>query len=38
MPYNKPPLTAVEYDLLYNWVLNGAPDKNGFVKFSDNPL
>ncbi len=37
MPYNKPPLTAAEYDLLSNWVLNGAPDKNGFVKFSDNP-
>lgn len=37
MPYNAPQLTAAEYDMLSNWVLNGAPDKNGFVKFSDNP-
>lgn len=37
MPYNSAPLSAQEYAILKNWILIGAPDKNGFVKFSDNP-
>ena len=37
MPYNGAPLSQTEYSTLKNWILNGAPDKNGFVKFSDNP-
>lgn len=37
MPYNGSPLTDAEYQTLFNWISNGAPDKNGFVKFSDNP-
>jgi len=37
MPINEPPLTQSEYATLKNWIANGAPDKNGFVKFSDNP-
>lgn len=35
MPYNAPPLSAHEYDLLASWVKDGAPDKTGYVKFSD---
>jgi DNA-binding beta-propeller fold protein YncE len=37
MPYNKPNLTRAEVQLLRNWINAGAPDINGFVKFSDNP-
>lgn len=38
MPYNKPPLSRDEVILLRDWILQGAPDKDGFVKFSDNAL
>ncbi len=37
MPYNAPPLSAQEYELFKDWIIQGAPDVNGFVKFSDNP-
>lgn len=37
MPYNKPPLSRDEVSMLKNWIDAGAPDRNGFVKFSDNP-
>jgi YVTN family beta-propeller protein len=37
MPYNKPPLSKAEYYILRDWIAKGAPDKKGFVKFSDNP-
>ncbi|MBL7922714.1 MAG: YncE family protein [Bacteroidia bacterium] len=37
MPVNQNPLTSAEYTLLKNWIDAGAPDKNGFVKFSDDP-
>jgi DNA-binding beta-propeller fold protein YncE len=37
MPYLRPHLSDEEYNLLFNWIRDGAPDKNGFVKFSDNP-
>lgn len=36
MPYLGAPLSETEYQILYNWIQSGAPDKNGFVKFSDN--
>jgi DNA-binding beta-propeller fold protein YncE len=35
MPYNAAPLPAHEYTLLKNWIQNGAPAKNGFIKWSD---
>lgn len=35
MPYNKDPLTRDEIKVLENWIDAGAPDRNGFVKFSD---
>ncbi len=38
MPYNGTPLSQGEVSTLINWIHNGAPDKKGFVKFSDNPL
>lgn len=38
MPYNKSPLNREEVILLQNWIKVGAPDKSGFIKFSDNPL
>jgi len=37
MPYNRSPLSSAEYTILKNWIQSGAPDKSGFVKFSDNP-
>ncbi|HIA35660.1 MAG TPA: hypothetical protein EYN89_02730, partial [Flavobacteriales bacterium] len=36
MPYNAPPLTKQEVIDIQDWISNGAPDKDGFVKFSDN--
>jgi DNA-binding beta-propeller fold protein YncE len=37
MPYNKPPLSREEVVLLKNWIDAGAPNRDGFVKFSDDP-
>ena len=37
MPYLQTPLSQQEYELLVNWIANGAPNKDNFVKFSDNP-
>jgi YVTN family beta-propeller protein len=37
MPINGAPLTHNEMILLRNWIDQGAPDRNGFVKFSNNP-
>ncbi len=37
MPYNKTHLTHDDVKLIENWVDAGAPNENGFVKFSDNP-
>ncbi len=37
MPYNQPPLSRDEVITLRDWIDNGAPNKDGFVKFSDNP-
>ncbi len=37
MPVGGQPLSKEEMQLLYNWVLQGAPDADGHVKFSDNP-
>ena len=37
MPYNRTPLSTSDYLTIRNWIANGAPDKNGFVKFSDDP-
>lgn len=36
MPVNQQPLSPNEYATLKNWILAGAPNKDGFVKFSDN--
>ncbi len=38
MPANEDPLSATEYNTLRTWINAGAPNKNGFVKFSDDPL
>lgn len=35
MPYNADSLSYDEMQVLYDWVLSGAPDKNGLVKFSE---
>jgi len=37
MPYNSTPLNTSEYLTIRNWIAKGAPNKDGFVKFSDNP-
>lgn len=37
MPYNKDPLSKDEVIALRNWINQGAPNSDGFVKFSDNP-
>lgn len=36
MPYNQSPLTHEQVIIIKNWIAAGAPDANGFVKFSDN--
>jgi len=37
MPVNRPALSREEVTLLRDWILAGAPDRSGFVKFSDYP-
>ncbi|HXC06031.1 MAG TPA: YncE family protein [Bacteroidia bacterium] len=37
MPFNSVKLTHDEEVILRSWIDDGAPDRNGFVKFSDNP-
>ncbi|MBP6723143.1 MAG: hypothetical protein KA239_12495 [Bacteroidia bacterium] len=37
MPIGRPALSRSEVLTLRDWIDQGAPDKNGFVKFSDNP-
>ncbi|MFN5182449.1 MAG: YncE family protein [Bacteroidota bacterium] len=37
MPLNGSPLSRKEVETIYEWIKRGAPDKTGFVKFSDNP-
>jgi DNA-binding beta-propeller fold protein YncE len=36
MPFNGTPLSADEYASMRDWILNGAPNKEGKVKFADN--
>ncbi len=36
MPYNKDHLTRDDVILIKNWIVAGAPNRDGFVKFSDN--
>lgn len=38
MPVNKDPLSREEVVAISDWISSGAPDKNGYVKFSDHPL
>lgn len=37
MPIDGPPLSPAEYATLRNWIDAGAPDKDGRVKFADDP-
>jgi YVTN family beta-propeller protein len=37
MPYNQSPLTREEVTTLKSWINAGAPNREGFVKWSDNP-
>ena len=37
MPYLSPSLSEEEYQTLVNWIKRGSPDKNGTIKFSDDP-
>jgi DNA-binding beta-propeller fold protein YncE len=37
MPANAPPMSQFEVLTIKNWIDQGAPNKDGFVKFSDNP-
>lgn len=34
MPYNLPPLSRDEYDIIRNWIESGAPDKAGNIPFN----
>lgn len=36
MPYNEHPLSKEEYDLIKQWIADGAPDKNGNIPFASN--
>mgnify|MGYP007026263341 CR=1 FL=1 len=35
MPYGADPLSKSEVLMIENWIAQGAPNKDGFVKFSD---
>lgn len=37
MPYNESPLSKDEYNIIKDWITNGAPDKNGNIPFGSNP-
>ena len=37
MPLSSSALSHAEVKILHDWILNGAPNADGFVKFSDNP-
>jgi hypothetical protein len=37
MPLNAPALSRSEYQTLYDWILQGAPDKNGRINYADDP-
>ena len=37
MPFGRTPLSREEVALLKDWINAGAPNRDGFVKFSDNP-
>lgn len=37
MPLNKPHLSREEVMMLRDWIANGAPNSDGFVKWSDHP-
>ena len=37
MPLNRSALSKVEVKTIKDWIDNGAPDKNGYVMWSDNP-
>lgn len=37
MPLGSAALSNAEVKILHDWILNGAPNADGFVKFSDNP-
>ncbi len=37
MPYLESHLSDAEYQTLVNWIASGAPDKDGFIKYSDDP-
>lgn len=37
MPIDGPPLSPAEYAILRNWIDAGAPDKDGRIKFADDP-
>lgn len=36
MPLNEPPLSQEEYQIVKQWILDGAPDKDGKLPFSEN--
>ncbi len=37
MPVNQAPLSREEVNVLKNWIMAGAPDRNGKIKFAENP-
>jgi DNA-binding beta-propeller fold protein YncE len=37
MPFNKEPLSREEVVMIKQWIANGAPDREGNIKFADNP-
>lgn len=36
MPYNRTPLSREEVEQFRNWILEGAPDRTGHIRFADN--
>lgn len=37
MPYSKPALSRSDVEILKQWIANGAPNKEGKIKFADDP-
>jgi len=37
MPFNDNPLSSEEYTVIKDWIIAGAPNKDGVVKFSNDP-
>lgn len=38
MPFDQAPISRTEYETLYNWIFQGAPDNTGRVRYAGDPF